>query len=93
MINDNNFSVILFQTSSNSKTLPVHINNGASRLVFISFMIITSIKNGGDRDVRSYIESDEKVCIKMNTLSHASGVCAVISRCCLPLKRKGKTYV
>ena len=70
-----------------------HINNGASRLVFISFMIITSIKNGGDRDVRSYIESDEKVCIKMNTLSHASGVCAVISRCCQPLKRKGKTYV
>lgn len=93
MINDNNFTVILFQTSSNSKTLPVHINNGASRLVFISFMIITSIKNGGDRDVRSYIESDEKVCIKMNTLSHASGVCAVISRCCQPLKRKGKTYV
>ena len=93
MINDNNFSVILFQASSNSKTLPVHINNGASRLVFISFMIITSIKNGGDRDVRSYIESDEKVCIKMNTLSHASSVCAVISRCCQPLKRKGKTYV
>jgi|GEM_PF-1351649 hypothetical protein len=93
MINDNNFSVILFQTSSNSKTLPVHINNGASRLVFISFMIITSIKNGGDRDVRSYIESDEKVCIEMNTLSHASGVCAVISHCCQPLKRKGKIYV
>ena len=39
------------------------------------------------------IESDEKVCIKMNTLSHASGVCAVISRFCQPLKRKGKTYV
>ena len=93
MINDNNFTVILFQTSSNSKTLSIRINNGAGRLVFISFMIITSIKNGGDRDVRSYIESDEKVCIKMNTLSHASGVCAVISRCCLPLKRKGKTYV
>ena len=93
MINDNNFSVILFQTSSNSKTLPVHINNGASRLVFISFMIITSIKNGGDRDVRSYIESDEKVCIEMNTLSLASGVCAVISHCCQPLKRKGKIYV
>jgi hypothetical protein len=74
MINDNNFSVILFQTSSNSKTLSIRINNGAGRLVFISFMIITSIKNGGDRDVRSYIESDEKVCIKMNTLSHASGV-------------------
>lgn len=84
---------ILFQTSSNSKTLSIRINNGAGRLVFISFMIITSIKNGGDRDVRSYIESDEKVCIKMNTLSHASGVCAVISRCCQPLKRKGKTYV
>ena len=40
MINDNNFSVILFQTSSNSKTLPVRINNGAGRLVFVSFMII-----------------------------------------------------
>ena len=93
MINDNNFSVILFQTSSNSKTLPVRINNGAGRLVFICLMVIFLIKNGGDRDVRSYIESDEKVCIKMNTLSHASGVCAVISRCCQPLKRKGKTYV
>ena len=53
MINDNNFSVILYQTSSNSKTLSIRINNGAGRLVFISFMIITSIKNGGYRDVRS----------------------------------------
>ena len=53
MINDNNFSVILYQTSSNSKTLSIRINNGAGRLVFISLMIITSIKNGGDRDVRS----------------------------------------
>ena len=35
------------------KTLSIRINNGAGRLVFISFMIITSIKNGGDRDVRS----------------------------------------
>jgi len=44
MINDNNFTVILFQTSSNSKTLPVHINNGASRLVLFSSWLLLQLK-------------------------------------------------